>query len=220
MKKSLFTISLLLISIFSFAQLKEENVKLMELVKDIIITQKEEDNMQQIWVLPEEYWGFALNDSSHLTPEIVDEIKNIIGGYLIIAALDINISPLGALESNDITISLLDKNDIKYQPIDFDQLDDEVYRIVNVLKPSLESMLGNLGEQLELYVFKNTNDNKEDILTPYETGKITIKLNDSNFVYKTPFSSLVKRKSCPVDAEELNGNWDFCPWHGIKLLYN
>ncbi len=25
------------------------------------------------------------------------------------------------------------------------------------------------------------------------------------------------KKICPEEVEALNGNWEFCPWHGKKL---
>jgi len=30
---------------------------------------------------------------------------------------------------------------------------------------------------------------------------------------------MVGKKTCPEDQEQLNGNWEYCPWHGVELIY-
>ncbi len=219
MTKLTLTLFLCFVSYLSFAQIKSENVELTDFIRDIIITQKDGDNMKQIWILPKEYWAIALKDSSYSNQETLDEIKMLLNDYLIISALDIDLGVLASMKSNEIEISLRDKNNKMHYPIEMENLDEDVTLIINVLKPTLAKMIGNLGEKLEFFVFKNIAADNTEILTPYKSGNISVLLNESEFKYKTPFGSLVKRKKCPVDGEKLNGNWDFCPWHGKKLKY-
>ncbi len=79
-------------------------------------------------------------------------------------------------------------------------------------------MAGQLGEQMIFYVFKNELEDGTTAISPYHKGKLYVKVNDEDFIYRLPIQAMVEKKICPEDGEYLNGNWEYCPWHGSKLL--
>ena len=67
------------------------------------------------------------------------------------------------------------------------------------------------------YVFKNELEDGSTAISPFNTEKLLVKVNDEDFIYRLPLASMVEKKVCPEDQELLNGNWVYCPWHGTKL---
>ena len=70
---------------------------------------------------------------------------------------------------------------------------------------------------MHLYLFPAKNKADKPIMEAKKDGAFTIGLADESFNWKLPLGSLLPPKVCPVDGEELNGAWKFCPWHGEAL---
>ena len=79
-------------------------------------------------------------------------------------------------------------------------------------------MLGQFGQQMEFHVFPEKAQDGSLIAAPLSRGEFTVVFNENeDFKFKLPLSSMVEKKACPEDGELLNGNWEYCPWHGKKL---
>ncbi|MCB0452851.1 MAG: hypothetical protein KDC94_08145 [Aequorivita sp.] len=218
MKRFLSIFFLLMFSSQYYAQVKTDKIDLIELVNDLIITKKTNDNLKQVWWIPEEYWDVALNDSKYSNVEIQNEIKNILKDYIVVSVVDVDIKLYGGLKSNDIVISLSNINGEKFAPMEQDEGNEELFTLLEMIKPTMKNMLGQFGEKMNFYVFKNIDDDGNLIAGPYQKGEITININKEDFNYKLPLGSLVEKKTCPFDNELMNGNWDYCPWHGKQLI--
>lgn len=202
-----------------FAQDKKpKDVDLMTFIEALLITQKEGQNMKQMWLLPKEYWVAALQDSQFGADEtFINEFTEVLGSYLIIGCLDIEISSLGEMTKLEKTIAMVSKDGDVYKPIPEEEQELEVKNMVSTMKPMISNMLGQLGKKYDFYVFPNKDKEGNEILTPYKPGGIKVVLNKTDFVYRTPFSALIPSKKCTNDNEEVSGNWVYCPWHGDTL---
>ncbi|GGG07026.1 hypothetical protein GCM10011344_04390 [Dokdonia pacifica] len=199
------------------AQNKAEKVELIDMAKDLIITKKQESNIKQVWWIPSEYWRIALTDSPDIGEEIITDIETKLVGYSLFSVVNSDISPFSGFKKRDATITIIHNNEILL-PLPEEEIPTDIKELIDVFRPTLAGMAGQLGEQMIFYVFKNELEDGTTAISPYNTGKLYVKVNDVDFIYRLPLQSMVAKKVCPEDQEQLNGNWDYCPWHGIKLI--
>ncbi len=197
MKKILITFLLLLFTCPFFAQIKAEKVDLIEMVKELIITKKTDTNIKQVWWIPIEYWDVALNDSKYSNQEIQNQLKEILTDYTIVSVVDVEIMLFGGLKSNDITISFSNINGDVLLPLENNEKNENIFQVLEVIKPTMKNMLGQFGEKMNFYVFNNTDAQGNKLTGPYQKGEITIRVNNEDFNYKLPLGSLVEKKILP-----------------------
>ncbi|MFC4632386.1 hypothetical protein ACFO3O_00590 [Dokdonia ponticola] len=200
------------------AQQKAEKVEVVDMVKDLILMKKVESNIKQVWWIPSEYWRFALADSPDIGEDIILDIENQLKGYSLFSVVNSDISPFSGFKRRDAVISIIDKNEI-LAPLSEEETPDDIKELINLFRPTLANMVGQLGEQMIFYVFRNDLEDGTTAISPYNKGKLLVKVNDTDFIYRLPLQSMVEKKICPEDQEQLNGNWEYCPWHGTELIY-
>lgn len=218
MKKIIIFLFIIFLCANTYSQVKAEKVELMELVGDLFITKKTDNNIKQVWWLPIEYWNIALNDSKYSNQAIQEEINRILKDYVIFVVTNVDINLYGAFKSKEVEIALMGIDNKVYKPLERDDINKEVFSLLDILKPTIINMLGQLGEHMNFYVFKNLDEKDNLIAGPLQKGQIAIDVNNVDFTFRLPLSSMVEKKSCPVNNELLNGNWEYCPWHGKKLI--
>ena len=201
---------------FLFAQQKAKKIEVIDMVKDLIITKKEISNVKQSWWVPNEYWRIALSDSPTIGEEVILDIEEKLQGYSLFSIVHSEITPAGGFEKKDASVTIINDQSI-LSPIPEEEIPTDILELINILRPTLASMVGQLGEQMIFYVFKNELEDGTTIISPFNTGKLTLKINDTDFIYPLPLQSMVEKKVCPKDQELLSGNWEYCPWHGVKL---
>lgn len=201
----------------SYGQVKSEKVDLMEMVQDLLITKKTNENMTQVLWLPLEYWELALADIQYADEGTKQEILRIFNDYTIFSVVNVSVTSQGFVE-NPSVISFTGTDNETYKPIKAEDLPNDVNYLLEGIRPLLANMLGQFGEKMQLNIFKNTNSKGNPIAGTLQKGQITVAVNDEEFVYRLPLSAMVAKKTCPKDNELLNGNWEYCPWHGKKLI--
>lgn len=217
MVKALFFLILFGSSTLTIAQLPNDQVDVGQLMGELVITKKNGDNIKQVMLLPPDYWEIALSEGRYAGSSVIGELKAVFDGYLLVGTLDVKVNVMGNFLGNEIDIQLIDGNKSVHKPIPEEELNQDLKRMLEVFKPAMVNMLGKLGEQLQFFIFDNYDVNGDKILAPREKGNFSIVVNESKFAYRTPLGSMVEKKICPTTGEELNGNWDFCPWHGTNL---
>ena len=210
------TLSLLLffaININTVLSQNKPKIDLMQTVRELIKSEKIKEEIKQVWWLPSLYWELALKDSDLISKETAKEINLLIEKYNIIIIVDANIG-LNGVTKNKIKKATMVINGKKYKPLK--EVSDELTVLIEALKPTFSAMLGQYGKAIEIFIFDNSHTNK---VFPDKKGKFTIKFNNSKFEYSLPLPSLVSKKTCPFDKKLLNGNWNYCPWHGNELTH-
>ena len=200
-------------TLFSFSQDKNQNPDLMTLVKDLIKTEKTGQNMKQVWWLPNVYWEVALKDSPLGSQGLIDEINSIFKDYSLFVILDAELTAFSGINKNEISNLELKVNGNTLKPLE--SYSDDIQGMINALRPMFSKMLGEVGENIEFFVFDNSFENA---ISPLKESQFSLNFNDSNFEYNLPLSSLVSEKICPVDNKRHNGSWKYCPFHGETLI--
>jgi len=197
---------------------QEKDVDLMDLIKEIQQVKKVESNMKMVWWIPTEYWRISTKGSPLVTEEGMKQLTEIVEPFTIIAALDGDIG-IGNLNYKDtLSISLFSGDKQQFSPLNNDEIPNEAKNILRTLKPVLVNMIGEMGRNMNLYVFPNIGDEGDKIISPSVKGEFRIELNEEDFNWILPLNSFVAKKECPVDNKLMSGVWRYCPWHGTELV--
>lgn len=210
---------LLCCGILSFSQEKTQTDRMIEEIQQV---KQNQTDMKLVWWIPTEYWEVALQENGSITPQQLEYLKELLNDYTIVAAGDYNLDS----ESGVINFSVNDSSkkvvfyglqDQKVTPLKESEIDDKVLIIVNqTLKPLFAQMLGKMGSGVNFFIYNNLENGKR-IIDPNLPGSFKVDLNGEIFQWKLPLVSLMKEKTCPVDQQNMSGNWIFCPFHGNKL---
>ncbi|MCA1558049.1 MAG: hypothetical protein LC731_05860, partial [Acidobacteria bacterium] len=116
------------------------------------------------------------------------------------------------------SIQLIDSQGAIYRPLAKESVDAETASLLSLMKPVLSNMMGQLGQNMNFVLFPAKDKAGQQLLAARREGAFTVKMGESTFKWRLPLGSLLPPKVCPVDGEQLNGAWKYCPWHGKELL--
>lgn len=188
-------------------------------------TQKGSDNVDKmilVWWIPEEYWRVTMSQNGTVSTAQIDEFLKIVSPYQVFVVADGMIGALGGItykpeEEIRKSIQLIDRDGSRYAPIGEDKIGSDAKNFLSIVKPVLANALGPVGQNMHIYLFPAKNKENRQIMEATKEGAFTIRLGENSFTWKLPLGSLLPSKVCPVDGEELNGAWKYCPWHGEML---
>ncbi|AOW21721.1 hypothetical protein [Urechidicola croceus] len=222
MKKYFFTaLAFVLFTTITIGQ--EVKINLNNLVEQTQISSESPDDMRMIWWVPTEFWEAVFSEDDSISEEEVQETLDVFKKHTIVGVVDGKIGTFGSVKykSFEEVKNLTSIEDIYgdiYKPLDKEKIDEDTFLILQMMKPMLANMLGSLGENFHFLVFDNKNIKGENIVNPREKGYFKIHLDKESFNFKLPLGALLPDKSCPEDKEILSGAWEYCPWHGEKLV--
>lgn len=201
---------------------QQHKIKLDELIND---SQKFSPDISRVsfaWWLSEEFWDESLKLESKISEHDRIEFLKFVKPYHVFVVADGRIAATGTVTYRPEPelrklIQLVDIAGNIYTPIPDTGMPIAVKTVLSVMKPIFSNALGQLGQNFNFYVFPALDKQGKPFIEAKKEGKFVLKMGDDTFQWKLPLPSLVPAKVCPVDGEELNGAWKFCPWHGERL---
>jgi hypothetical protein len=199
-----------------------QRVNLDSLTLETQQTSTESDRVIVIWWIPEEYWQVNLTHGGKLPPPQFEGFVRGLRPYTVFLVADGRIGTFGSITyrpEHEIrkSIQLVDSSSIGYPPVSNDKIDSDTLTALLMIKPALVTMLGPIGENMHFVLFPSKNKAGKQIAPATTEGAFSLKFGEREFKWKLPLGSLLPHKICPIDGEELNGAWKYCPWHGEKL---
>jgi len=203
------------------AQQKTE-VSITDYIKEIQIWNKEQNNMSFTFWIPTSYWEIALKDNPSITKGTVNQIKMAFKDYIFLCVLDFEMNTNGSLSFTsepDLRKSLFlqDSSGTKYYPLKPHEISSEAKELSATLSPMFSQMLGQFGSGMYLYFFEVKDKKGNNLIDEYKTRDFSVHHSNKSFNFNLPLVTLLPPKICPVDQEEMKGNWQYCPYHGTKL---
>lgn len=194
--------------------------------KFISETQKSNSEVGSVsiaWWIPIEFWQITLSAEPSISEAQMEDFLQTLRPYMIFAVIDGKMGPLGGINftpSDSIanSIELIDDHGKVYIPIGMDDLSSDVQNLLLVFKPIVKNMMGQLGENMNFYVFSDVKEKNKRVADPLDQGNIQLNFINKEYKWKLPLSSLLPPLKCPVDNEPMDGTWNYCPWHGTKLV--
>lgn len=222
MFKNSILIGFILTSLFGFSQTKDlKDVSVDALMTETQFSSDNPDKMEMIWYMPSSFWEISMLQDPSMTAEDAMNMVELTKDYELVAVVQGNIGNFGGITyepleklRSDITVTYAGE---KLQLLDKDDYSPDLSSFLSIMKPMLVNMFGPMGENMHFMVFNSSEDNLLPIdLTSNHDFKIA--LDGFNAELNLPLNSLLKEKKCPVDGAFHSGKWEYCPYHGKKLV--
>lgn len=223
MKNFLFLV-ILTLSFSSIGQSKLEFIQVDQnkLLKDIVYTYSGNNQITILYWFPEMYWEvMAAKDPKSIPPEVIAQLKQMLGNKSIFFAVQgkMNGGTFEAKEDsylrNNISVAFNGKT---YKPIADAKLSDDLKMLNSYLKPMFSQMLGDMGSGMSIFYFEIADSEGENLLSPYSNVDFTLGLGSVKHAFHLPLPSLFEDSKCANDGELFPANYEFCPYHGSKLI--
>ena len=221
MKLKLFFLKFLLLTTFFLNAQSIKEVNTTDLIFECTKYSGQLPTKQVAIWYPNDFWTI-IGTQMKFPPETMSRISNEMKNYLMFAVVDYTLMPTGKIifKSEDEirkTMLLIDSSKKTYFPLREEEMSNGAKKLQEVLKPIMEKMLGQFGEGMRMIIFKAPNVDEKNILDITKKGNFTLNWDSTSLKWRLPFYSVLAQKICPVDNEEMKGNWFFCPEHGKKL---
>lgn len=204
----------------SFAQ--DRKVDLNALTNETQKMSQSANEMTLIWWVPEEFWRVSFEQDPNMTPSQIETFLKVLRPYMLIVAADGKMGTFGGVtykpkETIQNSIQVIDSEGTHYRPLSDEKIDADTKNFLSMMKPVFVNMLGPMGQNMHFFLFPPKNKKGEDIAAAKREGTFSVQLDKREFKWRLPLGSLLPPKVCPVDGEEVNGAWKYCPWHGVEL---
>jgi hypothetical protein len=175
-----------------------------------------------VWWLPTDWWRLTLSENETVPAAFLQRTETALAQYTLVLIAHGDADP-GNLTWADETalraeVSLIDGRGQAYPPIVTEEVSADARAAVDAIRPSFMTLLGPAGRNFHFFFFPATNDAGTAIADPRVPGEISMRVVNERYRWRLPLGSLLAEKRCPVDGERLNGGWQFCPWHGDRLV--
>lgn len=215
----------------SFAQAAEKK-PLAEVSTDKLTNETQQmlsndNNLNLVWVIPNEFWEVALAQDKSVSDEDRKQMIDALDGNMIVGVVRAQISPFGAFrfQGEDAVFDALEVN---YVPTDGGptrlklqkRVDGDAQLIIDSMKPMLRAAMGNLGTNFHLFICEDSAGGRR--ISPYEKGQIAVHLGDigdlEGGVAKIdfPLDSLYIPRACAKCGKKAHISWKYCPLCGQK----
>ena len=199
------------------------NIDYNQFIRETQKNSSESGKINIVWWIPIEFWDITLKRNKTISEDQIKKFIDELKPYAIFAVIQGDMGPMGnlsyvPLDSIKNNILVIDNEKLKHYPISYDKLDAGLQNLLATLKPVLKNAMGQLGENMNFFVFNDKKENNKRVSDPYQKGILQINIQNKEYKWRTPFGTLMPLKYCPKDKEEMNGSWEYCPWDGAKLI--
>jgi len=176
------------------------------------------------WWLPQEYWELVAKELA-IPAEEQEKVRTLFRDYALVGALETRLTTDKKPEFATIA-EIAKRGTFLRNGEEVEVLRDvnpELARLVPSLVYLLRASLSGLGEGLRILPLPNVDAKGNPILTGSSRGelKIVYRFDESatpqEVIWRAPLTAIAGAKKCPTGGERLEANWDFCPWHGVKV---
>jgi hypothetical protein len=116
------------------------------------------------------------------------------------------------------TLKFVDSSKHVYLPLADKDISPLALRMVNQFQPIMAKMLGQFGDGMHVFLFDGTGGNGKPAFEVDKPNRFLLTWEGTTTKWALPLASVLPPKYCPVDKEVMQGNWNYCPIHGAKLL--
>ncbi len=178
-----------------------------------------------VWWIPFEFWVNAIAKNG-ISVDQARKNLSALQEYTIVGAFLGKVSSLGSVDyvsPADLQkkIFIRDSEGQDYAPLV--ELTGDAKNLADVMKPMLANAMGRAGENFAMIFFPAKGKTGKKIADATSKGQFSVVLKDmvdepeTIFFWRTPLTSLSTPRYCPAGKERVHADWDYCPWHGVKL---
>lgn len=192
------------------------------LVRDLTLSRNADGRITMAIWMPDTFWRAALQNSGRLTDKAIGDYVAVVHPYTLIAVLDAQ-KGIAAFHFADMDtlltdVTIEDSHGTTYSALPPDSVAEDIRNIIQVMRPLLSSMMGAMGQHLEILVFPSVDKAGHPIADPKSDGSLTVHLGNMALHYRLPLGSILPPSVDPKTGESFPGNYHFNPYTGSKLV--
>lgn len=197
-------------------------IKIDQLLRETQKTSPSTDTVDLVWWIPPQFWASVLASNADVPDKTRAEIVEIFAKYTVVAAVKGSIGNFGVdkFSSDDemrAQLRLVDPHGNSYAPIAADKLDSRLVVMVQILKPLMANVVGQMGTNLNFYAFPAKTEDGKPVADPFGDGKLAIKLGSEEYIFRLPLGSLLPPRHDPASGEVFPGSYRYNPYTGAAL---
>lgn len=205
----------------SYSQ-NRDDINFQDFIMELQRWEKNENKIVLVWWVPSSYWEITKKMNPDLSDSALKIFEDAFKDYYLVFALSCDIDGINFnfLSYSTIfdNIMLVDENGKKYYPINEFDVPTNTLNVMSTFEPVIKNVLGgSLGKGIRFYLFPKYNNQGKTIINENKETQFKFELFDDEFNFQLPLVSLMKDKYCPIDNATMKGNWEYCPFHGVKL---
>jgi hypothetical protein len=192
------------------------------MVADTQRSRQEGGRVVLVWWIPSEYWVESNRGDPNVSAQHVKQLVGVVDRYVLVAVIDGEISPVGGVNAKPYDeiikgIQLVAPGGARFPPLGLDQLSPDMRTFLQVIRPLLANMLGQMGKGLEFVAFDGRRPDGGRLIDPRREERFTVVYNNHNYDWRLPLGSLLPPARDPKTGENFPGNYRFNPFTGDRL---
>ena len=202
--------------------LPPEDVDLNKLMSDTMKQHPAADRIGMTWWLPTEYWEVTLAQDPNISASQKRQVISTLDKYVVFGVVRGKLGPFGggrfqSREEVRDAVVLKDMHGNTHEPLPDDEVDPDAKNGLQMMKPVMANMAGQMGENVYFMVFPARDEEGRSLIDPTADGTFTLKVGQQPYTWRLPLGSLLPEKTCPDCDATCSGAWNFCPWCGTEL---
>ncbi len=172
------------------------------------------------WWTPKSYWVAVLKENKNLTEEARNSLAATFEKYTVIAVCRGDVSALGSIQKSNEAVSsetiTCFVNSKRLKRLAPEDIDAETTQLFAMMKPGMESVLGQFGKTLEFYIFENPYLSSGPLIENME-GYLTINAYEKKNKIRLPLAAMLDPKEDRKTGDIFPGNYKFNPYTGDPI---
>jgi hypothetical protein len=172
-----------------------------------------------IWI-PADFWRI-IGDQMKISPDLMNDIVAELDQYMIFCVVDYSLvnQQMTFRTADEIkpSLKLIDSAKMIYLPLADKDISPRTLQMISQIQPTLSRIFGQFGDGMRMFLFDAKNTNGTLSFDEKKSNHFTLAWDQVSITWRLPFASVLPVKYCPVDNESMKGNWNYCPYHGVKL---
>lgn len=196
-----------------------------EVIRETQIGIDAHSHLALVWWVPFEFWAYSAKKRGN-DPEKTRQTLKALKEYTVVGMFSANVSALGSFDyiaPVDLQKKVFVRDSEGQEYAALTDISGDAKTVADVIRPMLANAMGRAGENFAMLFFPGKTKSGKFIADETAKGSFTVVLKDvvgepeTDFVWHTPLTSLSEPKYCPAGKERVHADWDYCPWHGVKL---
>ena len=190
--------------------------------RELTLTRTVDGRLTMAMWMPDQFWRASLQNGGRLTDQGVAQYMAVVHPYTLVAVMDaqrgITAFQYTDIETLDGEATIEDAYGEKYGPMAMDAIAEDMRNLIKIMRPLLASMMGSMGQHMEILVFPGADKAGRPIADPQKDGSLTVHLGDIAMRYRLPLGSVLPPTLDAKTGETFPGSYHFNPYTGNKLV--
>jgi len=196
-----------------------------EVLRETQIAVDAHNHLALVWWVPFEFWAYSAKKRGN-DPEKTRQNLKALKDYTVVGVFAANVSALGSFDyvtPADLQKKLFIRDSDGQEYAALTDISGDAKNLADLIRPMLGNAMGRAGENFAMLFFPAKTKTGKLIADEGTKGSFTVVLKDvlgeteTDFAWHTPLTSFSEPRYCPAGKERVHADWDYCPWHGVKL---